>query len=85
MTGLNIEINVQYQLLEANWSILVFIPAVNVTSAFKDRRIDVLSHSHLPKNLLYLLYRFPGSHMSKEIPSLGQDSLQDRTILFIRE
>lgn len=68
MTGLNIDINVQYQLLEVNWSILASVHAVNVTSTFKDRGIDVLSHYHLPKDLLYLLYRFQVFHMSKEIP-----------------
>lgn len=65
MTGLNIDINVQYQLLEVNWSILASVPAVNVTRTFKDIGIDVLSHYHLPKDLLY---RSPVFHMSKETP-----------------
>lgn len=43
------------------------------TAAFKHGVTDGLSHSGLPKNLLYLLCRFPKSHMPKEIPSLGLD------------
>lgn len=46
----------------SEWSLIV---------AFKDKGIDGLYHSQLPKNLMYLLYRFAGFHMSREISLIG--------------
>lgn len=39
--------------------------------AFKDRGINCLSHSQLPKNLLYPLYKFPGIHVPEDKYSIG--------------
>lgn len=47
---------------------------------FKERGTGCLLHSHVPMNLLYLQYRFPGRS-----PSLGQAFLQDRMIQSLRE
>lgn len=40
-----------------------------VIMASKNRGVDGLSHFQLPKNWLYCLYRFPGSHVLREIHS----------------
>ena len=53
--------------------------------AFEDRGIGCLSRSRLFMNLLYLFYRFPGSHMPRKVPVIGQASLQGRIIWSIRE
>ena len=48
--------------------------------AFKGRGIEGLSHSKLPKNLLYFLYRFPRSHVPREILLIGSNFTAARII-----
>lgn len=50
---------------------LLFCSECGLTRAFKDRGIDGPSHSQLPKNLLYLVCRFLGSHGTREIFVIG--------------
>ena len=38
---------------------------------FEDTGVDCLCHSPTLKNILYLLYRFPESHMPREVPFIG--------------
>lgn len=43
-------------------------PAMNEAQSGPSETADGLFHSQFPKDLLYLLYRFPGSHVLRKIP-----------------
>lgn len=61
-------ISVPCQVLGQDCRIPTFIPAVNVTESGPSMMgVDCQYQSQFPKNLLYFLHRFPGSHMISEI------------------
>lgn len=43
----------------------------NLAQSRASKGVDGLCHSPIPKNLLYFLYRFPESHMPREVPFIG--------------
>lgn len=53
---------------ETDRSILAFILAVNAAPAgLLKTGVSGLSHYKVPENVWYLLYRFPGSHIGREL------------------
>lgn len=85
MTGRSMNINVSYQVLWLDWSLLTFILAVNVAPSKQTVLEQSIPKDLFLKNLLYLLERLPGSPVSGRSPSLGQSSLQARLIQSLLE
>lgn len=65
--------------LGVDWTILAFTPAFECgpIRALKDRNVDSLSPFQLPRNLLYLLYWFPGSQVPRVSPLIRPSFLAD--------